>query len=892
MVERQTNEASRTSRAVTAADCVGLAKELRAGGKAREAELAYLEALAREPHAVAAWTGLLALCTDEFEDLVSAEVCNLEALRSTSEPATYLASYGRFLLERRRFHEAEGVLERSVAISPDLASAWCDLGAARLGLGKPREAVADFMRGMELAPGIARSYAGLGSCFVMLGNRAAAAEAFGQALALDPLCYEALLGLARIREERGAFDDAEALLRKALGERTADLEANAALARVLSARGALAEAKEYYGRAAEAGGGVAMVLQGLLAAPGDPAAEHRDALRNDMRDRLERFLQAEIEPEAESALACGGFAPAQLAFLSLDDEQLARLAVRAYRKLCPLLGYVASHAMQQARGCGPTRIAFVARFAEAPGQDPAFLELIAAAAARPGVEVAMVNLGLAEQGPAITALAARCARTIAVADDSLPGARQAIAALQADVVVHADLAATQLAWFLAFMRLARFQCVWSASAGTAGLDSIDLCLDRRRAHDLVAMLVEAASSMPPALPDVVVSLIGLADACASQGTDYHMLHPPEYGCVVEPQLLGAAVAAPVSERIVRFPPLAAGELRDVEVQGGESATFVRPLRRVVHMLGEHLSFDRVAFESRWIAAAVNRQYLLNPRRAKLSLDKAIVLLGEASGNYYHWMLDNMPRLQCFADDCAYDDWPILVDAGLHPNLLAALHRVVGRNRRLIEIAAGERVRVAHALVLSGGTAIPIDPREGRRLEPQDVLISPAAVQFLRDRLGAGSAVSPAVRRRIYLSRKGRYWRLLNAEEVEAAFRGAGFEIVYPETLGLDEQIALFSEADVIAGPTGAAFTNVLFAPKGAKVIVFHVDGGIHYYFSNLAAAAGLKTTYVFGTPLPDTHKKAHQIDYFVPLRLIEEALARVCSQLAQQPSAPGAGSMA
>lgn len=47
----------------------------------------------------------------------------------------------------------------------------------------------------------------------------------------------------------------------------------------------------------------------------------------------------------------------------------------------------------------------------------------------------------------------------------------------------------------------------------------------------------------------------------------------------------------------------------------------------------------------------------------------------------------------------------------------------------------------------------------------------------------------------------------------------GFEIVYPELLSFEQQIAIFINAKVIIGPHGSAFTNIIFS-EHAKVIEF------------------------------------------------------------------------
>lgn len=92
---------------------------------------------------------------------------------------------------------------------------------------------------------------------------------------------------------------------------------------------------------------------------------------------------------------------------------------------------------------------------------------------------------------------------------------------------------------------------------------------------------------------------------------------------------------------------------------------------------------------------------------------------------------------------------------------------------------------------------------------------------------AGTAVAGAAARRherhVYISRRRfnarKFSRVIaNEVRIEALFRSFGFDIVYPETMSLAEQVALYRGAAVIAGPSGSNLHNSLFAREGTLVI--------------------------------------------------------------------------
>ena len=77
-------------------------------------------------------------------------------------------------------------------------------------------------------------------------------------------------------------------------------------------------------------------------------------------------------------------------------------------------------------------------------------------------------------------------------------------------------------------------------------------------------------------------------------------------------------------------------------------------------------------------------------------------------------------------------------------------------------------------------------------------------------------------RRIYISRANAKRRILtNEDELITYIKKQGFEIVEPHRLSYTEQVRLFSSCSCILAVHGAGLTNILFAPKGCKVLEMH-----------------------------------------------------------------------
>ncbi len=107
-----------------------------------------------------------------------------------------------------------------------------------------------------------------------------------------------------------------------------------------------------------------------------------------------------------------------------------------------------------------------------------------------------------------------------------------------------------------------------------------------------------------------------------------------------------------------------------------------------------------------------------------------------------------------------------------------------------------------------------DPARQSANDP--VMHDPAAAQafFARARPDRAAEGLRVVLRRA----PGGRARCVNEDAMIEAFEARGFVTARPETLGFREQAALFYDADVVAGVSGAAFANIAFCRPGTRVV--------------------------------------------------------------------------
>ncbi|WP_201546987.1 glycosyltransferase family 61 protein [Psychrobacter lutiphocae] len=104
-------------------------------------------------------------------------------------------------------------------------------------------------------------------------------------------------------------------------------------------------------------------------------------------------------------------------------------------------------------------------------------------------------------------------------------------------------------------------------------------------------------------------------------------------------------------------------------------------------------------------------------------------------------------------------------------------------------------------------------------------------------------------------------RRYNQQEVFSFFKKEGFIGVYPDQLSLSEQIQLFQNADFIVGPTGASWSNLIFASKGMKAISW-LPSQLQYFdtYCSLANLLGVDMRFLqYKTENEDIHS-AYQLD--------------------------------
>ena len=260
------------------------------------------------------------------------------------------------------------------------------------------------------------------------------------------------------------------------------------------------------------------------------------------------------------------------------------------------------------------------------------------------------------------------------------------------------------------------------------------------------------------------------------------------------------------------------------------------------------------------------------------IKEGILLSCDHDANYFHWLVECLPKLLMVNSLPQLEGVPLLVPTGLHQNLERALERVNVSERRVIRLDPGVGYRVRRLIYPSPLSRI-LDRYGGQLVFDEDIVLSHKWISKVARALRNNAPFVRKPWRRLYLARRHAGLRSLeNEEELERLMLEHNFEIVALDDVSLDFQIELFSQAAMIVAPTGAALTNMLFCQPGAKVIIFMSNHDItnYYFWSQLGDIAGLDVEILAGERLYNlTNRDSVHDDYRVDPTIVLQELRRL-----------------
>ncbi len=218
-----------------------------------------------------------------------------------------------------------------------------------------------------------------------------------------------------------------------------------------------------------------------------------------------------------------------------------------------------------------------------------------------------------------------------------------------------------------------------------------------------------------------------------------------------------------------------------------------------------ISFPHIVFRAEYGWLYIFKKYLFH-KKAVASKDKIYILLFDfwAAGNYYHWLVDSMPRLLVVKELLKQDNYALLMPENYPKYIRQPLSYLEIKNITLIkknEYLQVENVLLPYYLAGSG------------HIHPTMVF---EVREFFRNKIDLKRTITSD---KIYVSRgRQKARRVKNEEQVIEVVHQFGFEVIYFEDYTFEEQVTIGKGAKIMVSSHGANLTNSMFMPENAKVL--------------------------------------------------------------------------
>jgi capsular polysaccharide biosynthesis protein len=234
---------------------------------------------------------------------------------------------------------------------------------------------------------------------------------------------------------------------------------------------------------------------------------------------------------------------------------------------------------------------------------------------------------------------------------------------------------------------------------------------------------------------------------------------------------------------------------------------------------------RQSFEEHWLLKVPRL------RRPKRVSGRLLVVASHAADNYYHWLLEELPRLLLAVEATEFDRI-LLTENRFSDSVLQCLQLNVPQ-LPITSVSHYQAETLAVPTYLS-----PVGFPSPRMVS----LLSSFAERY---------ANCDDERRpdRIYISRRDARRRTVHDEpRLIAALQARGFREVLLEAMSLQEQIRTFRAANFVVAPHGAGLANLAFCKRGGQVIELFNNGYVHHCFAQLAELVGMNYTGLCSDP--------------------------------------------
>lgn len=241
-----------------------------------------------------------------------------------------------------------------------------------------------------------------------------------------------------------------------------------------------------------------------------------------------------------------------------------------------------------------------------------------------------------------------------------------------------------------------------------------------------------------------------------------------------------------------------------------------------------------------------------------------ILTHRWSDNYFHWLIDVLPRLYLLRRSGLEMDRIIVNPKGSYPFQYETL--------KLLGIPKNKLIETRGSLHLQADRLVVPSPVRNK----STYSIPSWAHVFLREEMfnSCKKTKKQPGYERIYISRShARFRKVLNESSVVDLLNKHGFKAINLESLSVEKQMQIFSSAEVVISPHGAGLTNLVFCDAKTKVIEFFSPTYVEKCYWEISSHGLLDYYYLIGKEnIPKRNKDPRKDDIIVDTDALKRLL--------------------
>ena len=206
------------------------------------------------------------------------------------------------------------------------------------------------------------------------------------------------------------------------------------------------------------------------------------------------------------------------------------------------------------------------------------------------------------------------------------------------------------------------------------------------------------------------------------------------------------------------------------------------------------------------------------------IEAGINLLGSFN-NYWHFIIEQAPKIIIAAQLKIDNDIPLLIPKDLHPNFYEIIELLNDNRRKIIKLDPNcEQTKPSYIKIKKlydiGDHLINPYHTVDKNLKP-DIAINPVPIQDMVKQVFSHYKIKPKADEnvKLFLKRNSHYRVSSDQDKLQDFAIKNGFQIFEPEKHSFKQQVEICSKASTFLGFSGAGCTNTIFLPKNVKKII-------------------------------------------------------------------------